>query len=303
MINFAHGDIFMVGSYVGLFTIRRLEEMGLVQSNPTLAILFTFIAGALGAALIGITVERLAYRPLRRATRLATLISAIGASIFLQEFIRLIPTLGGAIFKIKIGDDFLFSSATRLTTTKWLADLGGAMVRVYPGVLGTNGIRIAGLFISYSRILIVTVSVLLMLILYILVRFTKLGKAMRAVAEDKDTASLMGINVNRIITQTFLIGSAMAGIAGVMVGMFYLQIKPTMGFVPGIKAFTSAVLGGIGNIPGAMIGGYVLGLAEVIATQFLPSVYKDVVAFAILILVLILKPTGILGSAIVQKRA
>jgi branched-chain amino acid transport system permease protein len=113
----------------------------------------------------------------------------------------------------------------------------------------------------------------------------------------------MGINVNRIITQTFLIGSAMAGIAGVMVGMFYLQIKPTMGFVPGIKAFTSAVLGGIGNIPGAMIGGYVLGLAEVIATQFLPSVYKDVVAFAILILVLILKPTGILGSAIVQKRA
>lgn len=303
MINFAHGEIFMIGSYAGLFTIHRLEEAGLVQSNPPLAILLTFIAGASGAALAGIIVERLAYRPLRKASRLATLISAIGASIFLQEFVRLVPTMGGAILNFRIGNDYLFSSHIRQTATTWLKDLGGAMVRVYPGVLGTDGIRIAGVFISYSRILIMTVSILLMLVLFLLVRFTKLGKAMRAVAEDKDTASLMGINVNRIITQTFLIGSAMAGIAGVMVGMFYLQIKPTMGFVPGIKAFTSAVLGGIGNIPGAMVGGYVLGLAEVIATQFLPAVYKDVVAFAILILVLILKPTGILGSAIVQKRA
>ena len=142
----------------------------------------------------------------------------------------------------------------------------------------------------------------MMISLYLLVRFTRLGKAMRSVAEDKDTASLMGINVNQIVSNTFLIGSALAGLAGVMMGMYYLQIKPTMGFVPGIKAFTAAVMGGIGNIPGAMVGGYVLGLAEVIAIQFLPAIYKDIVAFAILILVLILRPQGILGSAIGQKK-
>ena len=302
MINFAHGDIFMVGAYIGFFTINRLTDAGLAASNPALAILITFLAGSLGAAVVGITVERIAYRPLRKATRLASLISAIGASIFLQELIRLIPTIGKAIVSIKIGGTEIFSTQIRQGVMKVVGDMGGAMIKTYPGILSNDGFQLGGVFISYSRLLIVLISAVVMIILYTLVRTTKLGKAMRAVAEDKDTASLMGINVNQVITRTFFIGSALAGLAGVMVGMFYLQIKPTMGFVPGIKAFTSAVLGGIGNIPGAMIGGYVLGLAEVISIQFLPAVYKDVVAFAILILVLIFKPTGILGSATGQKK-
>jgi len=303
MINFAHGDIFMVGAYFGFFTIQRLSQAGLMQSNPVLSIALTFLAGSLGAALTGFLVERIAYRPLRKATRLATLISAIGASIFLQELVRLIPTIGSSLLNLRLSGNYLFSEATRQGTLKLIMDMGGAAVKTYPGILTSDGFTLAGVFITYSRVLIIGLSLLIMVLLNLLVRYSKLGKAMRAVAEDKDTAALMGINVNRIISQTFLIGSALAGLAGVMVGMFYLQIKPTMGFVPGIKAFTSAVLGGIGNIPGAMLGGYMLGLAEVVAVQFLPAVYKDIVAFAMLILVLILKPTGLLGSSVGQKRA
>ena len=296
MINFAHGEIFMLGAYFGFFTITRLVNIGLYQSNPTAAIFITFLCGGLFSALAGITVEKIAYRPLRKATRLATLISAIGASIVLQELVRLLPTIGTIITSVKVGTNFIFPQSWQLSIMSVLRDLGGPAVKAYPGVLGTDGIRIAQIFISYSRMLIVIISLSIMLILNVLVRFTKIGKAMRAVSEDKDTAALMGINVNQIISYTFLIGSALAGIAGVMVGMFYLQIRPTMGFVPGIKAFTSAVLGGIGNIPGAMVGGYILGLAEVIGIQFLPAVYKDFVAFMILILTLIFKPTGILGG-------
>jgi branched-chain amino acid transport system permease protein len=302
MINFAHGDIFMVGAYIGFFTINRLTDAGLTASNPALAMLITFLAGSIGAALVGITVERIAYRPLRKATRLASLISAIGASIFLQELIRLIPTIGTAITSIKIGGAAILAPQTKSAIMKIVGDMGGVMVKTYPGIMGNGGFEIGGVFVTYSRLLIVLISAIVMVILYTVVRTTKLGKAMRAVAEDKETASLMGINVNQVITRTFFIGSALAGLAGVMVGMFYLQIRPTMGFVPGIKAFTSAVLGGIGNIPGAMIGGYVLGIAEVVSIQFLPAVYKDVVAFVILILVLIFKPAGILGSATGQKK-
>ena len=302
MINFAHGDIFMVGAYVGFFTINRLTDIGLVDANPALAIVITFLAGAVGAAITGFLVERIAYRPLRKASRLATLISAIGASIFLEEFVRLIPTIGAAIVSIKIGGNSVIPLQAQQNIMKWVSDMGGAMFKAYTGVLSNNGFMIGGIFITYSRIIIVTISITMMISLYLLVRFTRLGKAMRSVAEDKDTASLMGINVNQIVSNTFLIGSALAGLAGVMMGMYYLQIKPTMGFVPGIKAFTAAVMGGIGNIPGAMVGGYVLGLAEVIAIQFLPAIYKDIVAFAILILVLILRPQGILGSAIGQKK-
>jgi len=304
MINFAHGDIFMVGAYVGFFTINRLTDAGLTASNPILVIILTLLAGSLGAAAVGMLVERIAYRPLRRrkGTRLAALISAIGASIFLQELIRLIPTMATAVIDIKIGGTAILSPQTRQSVMRIVSDMGGAMIKTYPGILSNDGFHIGGVFFSYSRLLIVLISAVIMVILYTVVRTTKLGKAMRAVAEDKDTASLMGINVDQVITRTFLIGSALAGLAGVMVGMFYLQIKPTMGFVPGIKAFTSAVLGGIGNIPGAMIGGYVLGIAEVISIQFVPAVYKDVVAFVILILVLIFKPTGILGSTTGQKK-
>lgn len=297
MINFAHGDIFMVGAYFGCFTITQLSKIGFTESNPALAIIFTFIAGAIGAALTGITVEKFAYRPLRKASRLATLISAIGTSIFLQEFVRLIPKFGSLITSIHFGEKNLFPESWIAAITDVTQTFGGAMVKTYPGILGTAGIKLGDISISYSRILIMAIAIVFMILLYLLVRLTKLGKAMRAVSEDKETASLMGIDVNKIISNTFFIGSALAGIAGVMMGIFYLQIRPTMGFTPGIKAFTAAVVGGIGNIPGAMLGGYLLGLAEVISIQFLPAVYKDIVSFTILIVMLIVKPTGILGGS------
>jgi len=302
MINFAHGDIFMMGAYFGCFTITQLSKSGFTQSNPILAIIYTFLAGALGAALTGITVERLAYRPLRHASRLSTLISAIGASLFLQEFVRLMPKFGSLITSIHIGEKNLFPQSWRAAIMNFAQTFGGPLIKTYPGVLGTEGISIGGVLVSYSRVLIMLIALVFMVLLYLLVRLTKLGKAMRAVSEDKDTASLMGIDVNKIISNTFFIGSALAGMAGVMVGMYYIQIRTTMGFTPGIKAFTAAVVGGIGNIPGAMVGGYLMGLVEVISVQFLPAVYKDMVAFAILILMLILKPTGILGGAGVTNK-
>ncbi len=296
MVNFAHGDIFMVGAYCGLFTIGRLQSIGYLETNPVLAIVVTFMVGMLGASLTGVLVERLAYRPVRRAGRLAALISAIGASIILQESVRLVPTIFKAILDIKIGSHNLFPDAFISGLLNLAKDFGGSAAKTYPAILGTGGFTLAGVFISYGRVLIVVLSLIIMLALYLLVQYTRIGRAMRAVSEDKDTASLMGVNVNRTISTTFFIGSALAGIAGVMVGLFYLQIRVDMGFVPGIKAFTSAVLGGIGNIPGAMLGGYILGLVEVLSVQVLPAVYKDVVAFVILILTLIFMPNGLLGN-------
>ncbi|MBN1429478.1 MAG: branched-chain amino acid ABC transporter permease [Anaerolineae bacterium] len=302
MINFAHSEIFMVGAYSGLFTMNRLAEMGLYETSPALAILLTFLGGAIGAALTGVTLERLAYRPLRKATRLAPLISAIGASFFLQELVRLLPTIGKAVMGIRLGGQSLFPVNWQQSIIKLMDDFGGSKVKIYPGIMTTAGFDIGDIHVRYSQVVILVSSLLIMAALYLLVRYTRLGKAMRAVAEDKEAAALMGIDINQIISRTFLIGSMLAGVAGVMMGMYYLQIRTTMGFVPGIKAFTAAVLGGIGNIPGAMLGGYVLGLAEAIGLQFLPAVYKDVVAFGILVLILIFKPTGILGEVVAQKK-
>ena len=274
MVNFAHGDIFMVGAYCGLFTIGLLGNSGLLSSNPVLAIVITFLAGMLGASITGVLVERFAYRPLRKASRLAALICAIGTSIILQELVRLTPTIGKAILDIKIGSSNLFPQTFSTSVLNLLKQFGGSAAKTYPTILGTDGFTVAGVFISYGRVLIVVLSLIIMVGLYVLVKYTKIGRAMRSVSEDKDTAALMGVNVNRTISTTFFIGSALAGIAGVMVGLFYLQIRVDMGFVPGIKAFTSAVLGGIGNIPGAMIGGYVLGLVEVLSIQVLPAVLR-----------------------------
>jgi branched-chain amino acid transport system permease protein len=302
MINFAHGEIFMIGSYVGLYTINRLIDIGFYDSNRVLAVVITFIAGTIGAAITGVTVERLAYRPLRRAARLAPLISAIGMSIFLQELVRLLPKMGEAITGISIGGSTIFPESFQDGVVGFLDDFGGARVKTYPGVFGTGGFHLGEIYITYGRVIVLVIAVATMIALFFLVRRSRLGKAMRAVSENKDIAALMGIDVNQIISRTFLIGSALAGIAGVLMGMFYLQIRPTMGFVPGIKAFTAAVLGGIGNIPGAMLGGYALGLSEVIGVQFLPAVYKDVVSFSILVLILIFKPTGILGEGLTEKK-
>jgi branched-chain amino acid transport system permease protein len=191
MINFAHGDIFMVGAYFGCFTITQLSKTGFTESNPVLAIIFTFIAGAIGAALTGITIEKFAYRPLRKASRLATLISAIGTSIFLQEFVRLIPKFGSLITSIHFGEKNLFPESWRAAIINVTQTFGGAMVKTYPGILGTAGIKLGEISISYSRILIMAIAIVFMVLLYLLVRLTKLGKAMRAVSEDKETAALM----------------------------------------------------------------------------------------------------------------
>lgn len=296
MINFAHSEVFMIGSYTGLFVLNILTNSGLYNSAPLLVIIITFLAGIIGSSLIGVLLERLAYRPLRRAARLAPLISAIGASIFLQEFVRLLPDMGKSITGISIGGKYILSESLRTKVVQGLTSFGGAYPKAYPGILNIGGFEVGDVYISYGRIIVVIIAVIVMALLFTLVKYTKFGKAMRAVSEDKDSAALMGINVDQVISRTFLVGSAMAGIAGVLVGLYYIQIKTSMGFTPGIKAFTAAVLGGIGNIPGAMLGAYILGLAEVIGVQFLPAVYKDVVAFSLLVLTLIFKPTGILGG-------
>jgi branched-chain amino acid transport system permease protein len=268
MINFAHGEIFMVGSFTGYVILTLFMEVGLIDSYLVPSLIVAFIGAMVVSSVLGVTVERVAYRPLRKAPRLAPLISAIGTSIFLQNLVMLIVK---------------------------------ARMKIYPDIFPHGTVDIGEISISYMRLFIIFASIVMMLGLYLYIKRTKTGKAMRAVAEDKDTASLMGIDVNRIISHTFFIGSALAGAAGVMVGLYYTQIDHMMGFVPGIKAFTAAVLGGIGNVPGAMLGGYFLGFAEVIGIQFLPAEYKDLIAFSLLVLVLIFRPRGILGEVVSER--
>ncbi|WP_028321170.1 branched-chain amino acid ABC transporter permease [Desulfatiglans anilini] len=268
MINFAHGEIFMFGSFAGYAALTFLLQYGFTEQRPLASILAAFLAAMVVSALLGTILERIAYRPLRRASRLAPLISAIGASIFLQNVMLII--------------------------------IKGRM-QVYPDLLHETFFEIGWFNISNFQIMIILGSFFLMAGLYIFIQRTRTGRAMRAVAEDRSAAALMGIDVNRIIMITFVIGSALAAAAGVMVGMYYTQINHMMGFIPGIKAFTAAVLGGIGNVPGAMLGGLFLGLAEAFGVLFMPAQYKDVIAFALLVLVLIFRPRGILGEVVSEK--
>jgi len=268
MINFAHGEIFMFGSFGGFAALTYFVNSGFADTHPGLSIVAAFLAAMVISAILGALLERIAYRPLRNAPRLAPLISAIGASIFLQNVMMLI---------IK------------------------ARMQVYPDVIQEEFLEFGWFSISYFQIFIILGSVFLMVGLYFFIQKTKTGKAMRAVAEDREAASLMGIDVNRIILITFVIGSALAGAAGVMVGIYYTQINHMMGFIPGIKAFTAAVLGGIGNVPGAMLGGYFLGLAEAFGVLFMPAEYKDVIAFGLLVLVLVFRPSGILGEVVSER--
>jgi len=268
MINFAHGEIFMFGSFGGFAALSYFVNSGFSDTHPGLSIVAAFLAAMIISAILGALLERIAYRPLRNAPRLAPLISAIGASIFLQNVMMLI---------IK------------------------ARMQVYPDVIQEEFLEFGWFSISYFQIFIISGSLFLMVGLYLFIQKTKTGKAMRAVAEDREAASLMGIDVNRIILITFVIGSALAGAAGVMVGIYYTQINHMMGFIPGIKAFTAAVLGGIGNVPGAMLGGYFLGLAEAFGVLLMPAEYKDVIAFGLLVLVLIFRPSGILGEVVSER--
>ncbi len=268
MINFAHGEIFMFGSFGGFAALTFFVNSGFVDKHPGLAIIGAFFVAIIVSSILGALLERIAYRPLRKAPRLAPLISAIGASIFLQNVMMLI---------IK------------------------ARIQVYPDIIEEDYMEFSWFSISYFQIFIILGSVLLMIGLLLIIKKTKTGKAMRAVAENKEAASLMGIDVNRIILITFVIGSTLAAVAGVMVGIYYTQINHMMGFIPGIKAFTAAVLGGIGNVPGAMLGGFFLGIAESLGVLVMPAQYKDVIAFALLVLVLIFRPQGIMGEVVSER--
>jgi branched-chain amino acid transport system permease protein len=283
-INFAHSEIFIIGAFVGVEILLGLKAWGILGSlSPFVVLVVLLLAGMAGSGLLAVTVERVAYRPLRGAPRLVPLISAIGVSFFLQDAIRLFESLWNNAFNL-----------------------------VYPTMNQLNyRFQITENIDVSVKSLVVIVSALLMLwCLHLLVNKTKIGKAIRAVAEDQATASLMGINVNRMISITFLIGGAMGGAAGVLFGVQYSLINPYSGFIPGLKAFTAAVLGGIGNIPGAMMGGLVLGLLEAFAASYLSLLtggafgaeYKDIFAFSILILILIFRPKGLLGE-IVRERA
>jgi branched-chain amino acid transport system permease protein len=283
-INFAHSEIFIVGAFVGVEILLALKSAGLLESLPwVLVLLLILTAGMVVSGTLAVIVERVAYRPLRNTPRLIPLISAIGVSFFLQDAIRLFESLWNNAFNL-----------------------------VYPTMDALNHrFEITETIDVPMKSLVVIVAALLMLwALHTIVRRTKVGKAIRAVAEDQAAASLMGINVNRMISITFLIGGAMGGAAGVLFGIQYGLINPYTGFIPGLKAFTAAVLGGIGNIPGAMLGGLVLGLLEAFAASYLSLLtggafgaeYKDIFAFSILILILILRPKGLLGE-VVRERA
>ena len=259
LINFAHGDIMMVGAYVGFFSIT------LLGANIWVAMIFSMLT----CAVLGVIIEKVAYKPLRNSTRIAALITAIGMSFFL-EYITV----------------FLL----------------GATQRVYPAeAFPTNTYHIGGLLISNKDIFIFVSAIVLMLFLQFFIKKTRIGKAMRAVSLDQDAASLMGINVNNIISITFAIGSALAAAAGVMYGVFYGTINPLMGMVPGIKAFVAAVLGGIGIVPGAMVGGFLLGVLETMVCGYGSSLFRDAVAYGVLILILLIKPTGLFGEKTGEK--
>lgn len=279
MINFAHGEIFMSGAFSAYFVADALAKSGFTNENPVVALLSTILFAMLVSTSIALTVERIAYRPLRYAPRLVPLISAIGASFFLQYTFR---------------------------------GLFGPGIYAYPTIPALSGKwTVLGIEILKTQVVVIIAAVIMMVGLYTIVMRTKIGKAMRAVSEDKETASLMGIDINRIIAVTFAIGAAMAGAAGVLYALIFAQVDFFMGFVPGIKAFTSAVLGGIGNIPGAMLGGLFLGLIESIGPALFleswgivaPYQLKDAIAFTMLVLVLIFRPSGILGERLVTKKA
>ena len=288
MINFAHGEVMMIGTFAGYLVFEATKsikvptlenpDMNFSNANPMLSILLAFVAGMVVAALAGFMLEKIAYRPLRKAPRIIPLISAIGASIFLQNAAQLI-----------------FSPQVRDYANP------AAMVRGAGWTIVVNNISV---IIPYTGVLTFVMSIILMIALYTLVRKSKLGKAMRAVAMDKKTAALMGIDVDAIISRTFIISGALAGAAGVMWGLHNGLVYYFVGFLPGIKAFTAAVMGGIGNIPGAMLGGMLLGLIESLGPTALGISYqlKDVIAFVIMIIILIFRPTGILGEVLSEEK-
>src|SRR5438874_1497662 len=266
LINFAHGDVYMIGAMVAYYAARALVAPGTSSAGAFFALLLLSMA-VCGA--LGFTIERLAYRPLRQAPRLTVLITAIGVSLLLEN--------GG---QLVFGPDPKF----------------------FPQLLETHELSPgSGIVVTNVQILVLSVSITLMLCLQFLVFRTRSGTALRAVSYNAEAASLMGIDVNRVISLTFVLGSMLAGAAGVLVGLSNPKIEPLMGIMPGLKAFVAAVVGGIGNIPGAVIGGLVMGIAEVMVVGYLSPTYRDAIAFVLLIVILLVRPAGILGKAAVEK--
>jgi branched-chain amino acid transport system permease protein len=267
LINFAHSDLFTLGAYLGLTLLSSLlltDRLGPFLGTLVLA---AMVMGLI--ALVGALLDRVAYRPLRESPRLSAVVSALGASIFLQNTIMLIY---------------------------------GARFQVYPqNILPETALNLFGIQVPIIRVLVLLASLTLMTLLYLFIQKTKIGTAIRAAAIDQGAARLMGIDVNRVILLVFMIGPALGGTAGLMVGLYYGQINFTMGWVYGLKAFTAAILGGIGNIPGAMVGGLLLGIIEAMGAAYLSVAWKDAIAFLVLILILIVRPTGLLGERVAEK--
>jgi branched-chain amino acid transport system permease protein len=273
LINFAHGEVFMIGAFAGYGTLVALGGDEISGAMIIVALLLALIAAGAASATTAVAIERIAYRPLRNAPRLAPLISAIGVSVFLSHL---------------VDDGFLNGRS-----------------KFYPQIFPTGDISLGPVTVSYLQLFLMGASLVMMAGLYWVIQRTSMGRAIRAVSESRENASLMGIDVNRAIVITFAVGAIMAGFAGVLYGLFLTSIRGSMGFIPGVKAFTAAVLGGIGSIPGAVVGGYFLGLTETVGRELLneipgvnlPNQWKDVIAFALLVLVLILRPNGIFGRA------
>jgi branched-chain amino acid transport system permease protein len=271
LLNFAHGDLYMVGAYIGYFVIQWFGGPTSVSIPVPLLVVIMFVLAGGGAGVLGVLIERFAYRPLRDAPRIAPLITALGVSFILENSVLL-----------------LFGGFTRSYSTNSFISF-------------SSGITIGSIDIDSVQITIVVVSVAMMYGLRRLVNRTTLGKSMRAVASDREAAEMLGIDVNRTIAYTFFIGSAMAGVAGVMSGLAFNQISNTIGFLAGLKAFTAAVVGGIGSIPGAMIGGLFIGICEAFAASYISTQYTDLIVFGILIATMLLRPTGIFGAPALQK--
>ncbi len=267
LINFAHGDLFTIGAYLGMTLLASFALHETIGPFIGLVVLALMVMGLV--AILGAIVERTAYRPLRESPRLSAVVSALGASIFLQNAVMLIY---------------------------------GARFQVYPeDLIPETAIDLFGLYVPLVRILVLVASLVLMAALYTFIQKTRIGTAIRAAAIDQDAARLMGIDVNRVILLVFLIGPALGGAAGLMVGLQYGQINFTMGWTYGMKAFTAAILGGIGNIPGAMLGGLLLGVIEAMGSAYISIAWKDAIAFFVLILILIVRPTGLLGERVADK--